>query len=442
MDFFQVIKQDQATDARLGIINTAHGPVHTPAFLAIGTRGSVKSVTAEELKFWGAEMILANTYHLWLRPSDALIHKAGGLHKFMGWDGPIFTDSGGFQVFSLGEKRNSDPNATSPAPTRVGAPSPSPGEGKRERSSSLQAMERGWERGRDSENLSTPTLKRVSDAGIEFQNELDGDLHLLTPELSIQIQSNLGSDIALVLDDVPGLPATQERIKKSLELTLLWAKRAKTHFEKVREASLNPLQRLYGIVQGGDFEKFRKKSVQELQKIGFDGYGIGGLAVGEDSATMYKVLSFTIPLLEEAKPRHLLGVGYPEQIVKAVSLGIDTFDCVLPTRNARHGQLFVSIPPHLSSPTSGEEMKEGVKFYQIITITNEQFKEDFTPVDNTCNCYGCLHHNRAYLRHLFMAGEPLAIRLATMHNLRFYLNLMEKIRRAIEFDSFAEMLEK
>ena len=244
------------------------------------------------------------------------------------------------------------------------------------------------------------------------------------------------------MDDVPGLPASRERIAKSLKLTLAWAKRAKNHHQKISGASLNPGQRLFGIVQGGDFEDLRKESVATLQEIGFDGYGIGGLAVGEAPEVMFRVLSFTIPLLEENKPRHLLGVGYPEQLLKAVSLGCDTFDCVLPTRNARHGQLFVSIPPHLSSPTSGEEMKEGVKFYQIITITNEQFKEDFTPVDNTCNCYGCLHHNRAYLRHLFMAGEPLAIRLATMHNLRFYLNLMEKIRRAIEFDSFAEMLEK
>ena len=344
-------------------------------------------MTTEELKFWGARMVLANTYHLWLRPGDTLIHRAGGLHKFMGWDGPIFTDSGGFQVFSLGEKRK--------------------GSGGFEKDESL------------------PLLKRISEAGVEFRSELDGTAHMLSPEISVQIQSNLGSDIALVLDDVPGLPASEERIKKSLNTSLQWAERARVHFDKIVGESINPGQRLYGIVQGGDFEEWRKKSVEGLHKIGFDGYAIGGLAVGESPEVMYKVLGFTVPHLQEEKPRHLLGVGYPEQILKAVSFGIDTFDCVLPTRNARHGQLFVAAKPH---------------GYYIIKITNEQFKEDFTPVDNTCNCYGCLHHSRAYLRHLFATGEPLAIRLATMHNLRFYLNLMDRVRRMIEFESFKELM--
>jgi queuine tRNA-ribosyltransferase len=381
MDFFQI---------RTGVIYTPHGQVHTPAYLPIGTKGSVRSVTAEELKFWGAEMVLANTYHLWLRPGDALIHKAGGLHKFMGWDGPIFTDSGGFQVFSLGEKRQNN---------------------DREATDSQEPM---------------PILKKISESGVEFQNELDGLSHLLTPETSVQIQSNLASDIALVLDDVPGLPASKERIKKSLELTSKWAARAKLHFEKILKSSLNPGQRLYGIVQGGDFEDLRKQSVKELQKIGFDGYGIGGLAVGEDAETMYKVLGFTIPHLEAAKPRHLLGVGFPEQILKAVSLGIDTFDCVIPTRNGRHGQFFIN--------------KKGGG-YEILKIARKEYAEDFTPVDNTCSCYGCTHHNRAYIRHLFAAKEPLGVRLATMHNLRFYLDLMDKVRRAIEFGSFGELLE-
>ncbi|OGE83319.1 MAG: tRNA guanosine(34) transglycosylase Tgt [Candidatus Doudnabacteria bacterium RIFCSPHIGHO2_01_FULL_49_9] len=387
MAFFDIIKKDEKSRARLGVINTAHGPVKTPAFLPIGTRGSVKAVTSEELKFWGADMILANTYHLWLRPGDTLISRAGGLHKFMGWDGPIFTDSGGYQVYSLGEKIKGGP-----------------------------ANRRGD---------SGPILKKIDEAGVEFQNELDGATHVLSPEESIQIQSNLGSDIALVLDDVPALPATEKRLKSSLDLTLRWAQRAKAHYEKIVGDSVNPGQRLYGIVQGGDLEELRKKSAQGLQKIGFDGYGIGGLAVGEDAKTLYKVLGFIIPHLEEDKPRHLLGVGYPEQILKAISLGLDTFDCVLPTRNARHGQLFIN--------------KKSSKFgdYDLITITNAKFKEDFTPADNSCSCYGCLHHNRAYLRHLFMSGEPLGIRLATMHNLRFYLDLMDRVRRAIEFDSFS-----
>jgi len=389
MIFFEVKKKDEKSRARLGLMQTAHGQVHTPAYLPIGTKGSVKSVTAEELKFWGAEMILANTYHLWLRPGDALIHRAGGLHKFIGWDGPIFTDSGGFQVFSLGEKRKEgEHNLVSADPV--------------------------------------PVLKEISEAGVEFRNELDGSSHILSPEVSIQIQSNLGSDIALVLDDVPGLPAGKNRIKKSLELTLRWAARAKTHFEKIKDNSINPNQHLFGIVQGGDSEELRQKSARELQKIGFEGYAIGGLAVGEDAETMYKVLGFTIPDLEEEKPRHLLGVGYPEQILRAVSLGVDTFDCVLPTRNGRHGQFFIN-------------RKSGG--YEVIDITKKQFEEDFTPADNTCSCYGCTHHNRAYIRHLFQAKEPLGIRLATMHNLRFYLDFMEKIRRAIEFDSLAELME-
>ncbi len=387
VQLFKIKKKDTPSSARLGTITTPHGEVATPAFLPIGTRASVKSVTTEELKFWGAQMVLANTYHLWLRPGDTLIHRAGGLHKFMGWDGPIFTDSGGFQVFSLGEKRKG-----------LGG---------------VQTDESG------------PRLQRISEAGVEFRSELDGTAHMLSPEISMQIQSNLGSDIALVLDDVPGLPASEERIKKSLAMTLRWAKRARVHFDKIVGESINSGQRLYGIVQGGDSEEWRKKSVMGLREIGFDGYAIGGLAVGESADVMYKVLGFITPHLEEEKPRHLLGVGYPEQILKAISFGIDTFDCVLPTRNARHGQLFVAKKP------SG---------YEIIKITNEQFKEDFIPVDNTCNCYGCLHHTRAYIRHLFATGEPLAIRLATMHNLRFYLNLMDRVRRAIEFESLEELM--
>lgn len=448
MQFFQITKKDPKSQARLGIISTAHGPVQTPAFLPIGTKGSVKAVTTEELKFWGADMILANTYHLWLRPGDALIHKAGGLHKFIGWDGPIFTDSGGFQVFSLGENRRN--NSSLPPLTLRGGVSP---------------LRIRGEKGelRDGFIQQTPILKKITEAGVEFQNELDGLTHHLTPEASVQIQSNLGSDIALVLDDVPGLPASHDRIKKSLELTLKWARRAKVHHQKITSGSINPGQHLYGIVQGGDCPELRKKSAEVLQQIGFDGYGIGGLAVGEDTATMYKVLRFTIPLLEEEKPRHLLGVGYPEQIIKAVGLGVDTFDCVLPTRNARHGELFVAAKAgNFSPPPEGKgESGEGVRSlgsstpsysppyhggeslsYTVIKITNEQYKEDFTPVDNTCNCYGCTHHNRAYLRHLFAAREPLAVRLATMHNLRFYLNLMAQIRRSIEYESFSELLKE
>ena len=415
MNFFEIKKKDEKSPARLGLMRTAHGEVHTPAYLPIGTKGSVKSVTAEELKFWGAEMILANTYHLWLRPGDALIHKAGGLHKFIGWDGPIFTDSGGFQVFSLGEKR-------SVVAIRQLTEKQTQGIATRSKGARPPAERAG----NDWQAEPVPVLKKISEAGVEFRNELDGATHILSPEASVQIQSNLGSDIALVLDDVPGLPAKKDRIRKSLDLTLRWAERAKAHFEKIKDTSINPNQHLFGIVQGGDSEELRQKSAGGLQKIGFEGYAIGGLAVGEDAETMYKVLGLTVPHLEEEKPRHLLGVGYPEQILKAISLGVDTFDCVLPTRNGRHGQFFIN-------------RKSGG--YEVIDITKKQYEEDFTPVDNTCSCYGCMHHNRAYVRHLFAAREPLGIRLATMHNLRFYLDFMEKIRRAIEFDSLAEMME-
>jgi len=251
MKFFEITKKDKNSPARAGVINTAHGIVHTPAFLPIGTKGSIKTVTAEEIKFWGAEMILANTYHLWLRPGDTLIHKAGGLHKFMGWDGPIFTDSGGFQVFSLGEKQGLSLRGLRAESRRTKQSNP----GIASRPADV----------RNDRRESVPVLKRITAAGVEFQNELDGRLHILSPEASIQIQSNLGSDIALVLDDVPGLPATKERIQKSSDLTLLWAGRAKAHFEKIIGKSLNPGQRLYGIVQGGDDETLRKKSVAGLR---------------------------------------------------------------------------------------------------------------------------------------------------------------------------------
>ena len=276
-----------------------------------------------------------------------------------------------------------------------------------------------------------PTLKKITEKGVEFRNELDGALHVLSPEESIQIQSNLGSDIAVVLDDVPGLPATKTRLESSLELTLKWAERAKKQFEKITPESVNPGQKLFGVVQGGDREYLRKKSVRALQKIGFDGYGIGGLAIGavaDDPEIMYRVIDFTVPYLEDDKPRHLLGVGYPEQIIKSIALGMDTFDCVIPTRNARHGELFIN-----------QKNGNGAG-YAALKILNKQYAEDFTPIDNTCSCYGCRHHNRAYLRHLFMSGEPLGIRLATMHNLRFYLDFMENVRRSIEFESFSELL--
>jgi queuine tRNA-ribosyltransferase len=372
---FTILKKDDKTKARLGVIHTGHGDVKTPVFSPIGTKGAIKSIAAEELKFWGAEMILANTYHLWQRPGDALIAKAGGLHKFMNWKSAIFTDSGGFQVFSLAK------------------------------------------------------LVKTSDHGVEFQSEIDGAAHILSPEKSVQIQLNLGSDIALVLDEFPGALADKETVSKMVDRTSMWAARAKDEHAKLVAGSINPMQMQWGIVQGAIYPDLRKKSAEQIRSLDFPGYCIGGVANGgEDPAQMYEAVNYSIPHLEEEKPRHLLGVGTPEQIVMAVSLGCDSFDCVIPTREARHGRFYVN-----------HKVQDGDGYYTM-NIMNEQFKEDFTPIDNTCNCYCCLNYTKAYIRHLFATQEPLGTRLATMHNLRFYLNLMARIREALETGRFSELL--
>lgn len=378
MAYFDITKKDSNSKARAGIIHTAHGDITTPQFLPIGTKGTVKTVTSEELRFWGATMVLANTYHLWQRPGDALVYKAGGLHKFMNWKGPIFTDSGGFQVYSLAK------------------------------------------------------IRKTMEAGVLFQFDLDGKQEILSPEKSIDIQANLGSDIALILDDFPGYPFEHERSKQSIELTSRWAERAIREHKRIVEDGdpVNPGQKLWGIVQGASFEDLRKQSAQDMANFGFEGFAIGGVAVGEPHEEMMQAIDYSIPYLPEIAPKHLLGVGTPFDIVQAVSRGCDTFDCVIPTREARHGRLYIS--------SKDENGKEG---YETIDVRLEQYKEDFTPIDNTCNCYACLNHTRAYVRHLLASDEMLGVRLATMHNLRFYLNLMEKIRKAIEFDYFGDMLK-
>ncbi len=376
VDMFQVQKKDSKTKARTGVIETAHGKVQTPVFLPIGTKGAIKAIAAEELKFWGAEMILANTYHLWQRPGDALIAKAGGLHKFMNWKGGIFTDSGGFQVFSLGK------------------------------------------------------MVKVTDQGVKFQSDVDGSTHVLTPELSVQIQLNLGSDIALVLDEFPEAEAEKKIVKAMVERTTAWAKRAVAEHKKLLAQSINAGQMQWGIVQGAIFKDLRKQSAEEIRALDFPGYCIGGVANGGESAElMYQAVNFSIPHLEEEKPRHLLGVGTPEQIVNAVALGCDSFDCVIPTREARHGKFYVNL-----------KLQDGDGYFTM-NILLEKFKEDFTPIDNACDCYGCKNYTRAYIRHLFMSEEPLGIRLATMHNLRFYLNLMQRVRDSIETEKFDQLLK-
>ncbi len=382
MPYFDVLKKDEASKARNGIIHTEHGDVHTPNFLTIGTKGAVKSITAEELKFWGAEIVLANTYHLWQRPGDALIYKAGGLHKFMNWKGPIFTDSGGFQVFSLAK------------------------------------------------------MRKVMEIGVLFQFDLDGKQDILSPEKSVQIQANLGSDICLILDDFPGFPFEYERSKQSIALTKRWAERAiREHQRIVKDGDpVNRGQKLWGIVQGASFPDLRQQSAKDMVSLGFVGFAIGGVAVGEPHEEMMKAVSYALPYLPDSAPRHLLGVGTPFDIVQAAALGCDTFDCVIPTREARHGKLYVAAK-------NVEVENRVVEGYRTIDIRLAKYTEDFTPVDNTCDCYLCLNHSRAYLRHLFATGEPLAARFATMHNIKFYLNMMKKIRTSIENEYFAEMVK-
>jgi queuine tRNA-ribosyltransferase len=361
---------------------------------------------------------------LWQRPGDPLIYKAGGLHKFMNWKGPIFTDSGGFQVFSLAK------------------------------------------------------MRKTMEAGVLFQFDLDGRTEILSPEKSIDIQANLGSDIALILDDFPGYPFEYERSKESIALTKRWAERAIKEFQKIiiDGDPINPGQKLWGIVQGASFPDLRKQSAEDMVSLGFEAFAIGGVAVGEPHSEMMKAVEAVIPYLPENTPKHLLGVGTPFDIIQGVARGCDTFDCVIPTREARHGRLYVSAKnistpttpsryashpslsggdaPQLSEddlrssppfqggvpPLGGEVVGvENAEGYSTIDIRLEKYKEDFTPVDNTCDCYLCLSHTKGYLRHLFATGEPLAIRLATMHNLRFYLNLMKKIRTAIQYDYFGDM---
>jgi queuine tRNA-ribosyltransferase len=382
---FEVTKKSGR--ARAGILHTAHGDVMTPVFLPVGTKGTVKSVRSDELKDWGAQMLLANTYHLWLQPGDELIKKAGGLHRFMSWDGPIFTDSGGFQIFSLGEKlQKRSENNNEPAPFNI----------------------------------------RVKENGVSFQSGSSGDKKELTPELSVRIQNNLGSDVALILDEFPGYPFEYEKTKRAVERTSRWAKRAKEEFLRLKkEKQTNPGQMLLGIIQGASFPDLRERAAKEISAIGFDGYAVGGVAVGEPTQEMLEAIDAAVPFLEENKFRHLLGVGTPKDIVQAVGRGCDSFDCVIPTREARHGKIYVSAG----------------RGYKTLNIAKSEFKEDFGLLDENCTCFACQNHTRAYLRHLFKSGEILAVRLLTEHNLRFYLGLMARIRNAILEQKFSALAE-
>ena len=333
--------------------------------MPVGTQGVVKALTPRHLEEVGASVILGNTYHLMLRPGDQLVARRGGLHKFMGWNKPILTDSGGYQVFSLAERRKIDEN------------------------------------------------------GVEFRSHLDGSAHRLTPERSVEIQANLGSDIAMVLDECPALPSTEQIIDKSLEMTARWARRCREQFFALPKNRPDPFSQLqFGIVQGGTFPELRAKSAELTVSIGFDGYAIGGLSVGEPNEVMYAVVETTTPRLPVNQPRYLMGVGTPIDLVESVARGVDMFDCVMPTRNARNGQLFTSAGP--------------------LNIGNAQFSEDDGPVDPACGCYTCRNFSRAYLRHLYATGEMTGGTLNTLHNLSFYLDTMSRIREAIAFGRFED----
>ncbi len=354
--------------ARRGVLATAHGDVDTPAFMPVGTQGAVKAVTRRDLEDVGAQIVLANTYHLHLRPGDDLIARRGGLHRFIGWDRPILTDSGGYQVFSLAERRT------------------------------------------------------IDEDGVTFRSHLDGSTHRLTPERAADIQAQLGSDVAMVFDECLAHPATEEQARRSMERTLRWARRGRDRQLALRAGPVegvnvtNPGQAQFGIVQGGVYRALREESAAHTVAIGFEAYAIGGLSVGEPPAVMYEMVACSTAALPADRPRYLMGAGTPEDLVESVARGVDLFDCVLPTRNARNGQLFTS---------AGR-----------INIKNARYAEDDRPLDPECACYTCRTASRAYLRHLFQAGEITAMTLNTLHNLHFYLDTMRRIRDAIAFGRF------
>ena len=350
--------------ARLGELKTRHGVIQTPFFMPIATRGSVKALTADDLRELKAQIVLANTYHLFLKPGLKVLKKAGGLHKFMDWPGPILTDSGGFQVFSLKDKNNSQSG-----------------------------------------------LVKLNAKGVEFKSVYDGSRHLFTPKKVLEIQAVIGSDIRMVLDVCSPARSSKNRAAKDLSLTLKWA--AQSRKQKTKAL-------VFGIVQGALHKDLRLKSASELVKLNFDGYAVGGLAVGESVREMYEVLDYTVPELPENKPHYLMGVGYPEQIIEAVKRGIDMFDCVIPTREARHGRLYL--------PNS--------KGYTTVNIKAEKFARDASPINAKSELKELRHYSKAYLRHLFSVGEPLALRLSTLNNLEFYLKLMSSIRREIKLNKF------
>jgi len=369
---FELLHADGA--ARRGEVRTPHGVLQTPSFMPVGTRGAVKAVTQRDLVDLDAEILLGNTYHLYLKPGDDLIARAGGLHAFIGWKRPILTDSGGYQVFSLA------------------------------------------------------SMRRITEQGAEFRSHLDGSLHMLTPEKATDIQAQLGSDIAMVLDECVASTDGIDGVRDAMRRSARWAARCRERLQRLRQGPVvgvtvtNPGQAQFGIVQGGIHPGLRTESVQATLEIGFEGYAIGGLSVGEPPAVMYDVVGHTAPQLPADQPRYLMGTGMPDDLIECVARGIDLFDCVLPTRNARNGQLITSRG--------------------LVVIKNARYAEDPLPPDPGCGCYTCRHFSRAYLRHLYIAGEMTAATLNSVHNLYFYLDTMRRIREAIMFGSFERLRQE
>ncbi len=354
-DTFKIHHHDTTSGARLGSLKTPHGSIETPIFMPVGTNATVKAMTSDDLADVEAQIILANTYHLYLRPGHEIVEQLGGLHRFMNWDRPILTDSGGFQVFSLGE------------------------------------------------------LRKISEEGVKFQSHIDGSRHFLTPELSIKIQESLGADIIMCFDECPPATADYNYVTRSLEMTTRWAQRCKNVHSR-------PGQQLFGIIQGGMHEDLRARSLHDICSIGFDGYALGGLSVGETKEEMYRIMASCAPMMPVDSPRYIMGIGSPEDLLEAIGHGYDMFDCVMPTRNARNGMLFTS---------QGR-----------VNIKAKCHERDDSPLDPNCSCHVCRNYSRAYLRHIYRAGEILASQLNTFHNLHYFLNLMKQAREAIQANSF------
>jgi queuine tRNA-ribosyltransferase len=360
---FQLLHNDISTKARLGALATAHGEVQTPVFMPVATQGTIKTIANRELDECGIEMLLGNAYHLYLRPGMEILKRAGGLHRFMNWRKPILTDSGGYQVFSLA------------------------------------------------------SLRKIKREHVEFQSHIDGSRHTFSPEKVIEIQGVLGGDVMMPLDECVHYPASKDYAEQSLEITMDWARRSKRAFAE-GQGTRDKGRLLFGIAQGSAYMDLRRRAVEDLAGIGFDGYAIGGVSVGEPNELIHEVVAYTAGLLPEDRPRYLMGVGTPCDMLEAIASGIDMFDCVVPTRNGRNGQAF----------TWGGELQ----------LRNATFKEDFTPIDERCDCYACTTYTRAYIRHLFNAGEILGLRLVSLHNIRFYVTLISMSREAIAENRFGE----